>query len=66
MNEFKCGDVVRHKATGNYGPNMSVTLVDGMTIRCTYWHTDEKVFKRADFFPEELEEVSPNREISFR
>jgi uncharacterized protein YodC (DUF2158 family) len=63
MNTFKVGDVVRHKATGNFGPNMSVTLIKSTAIVCTYRHIDEKVFKRAEFLPEELEGAIPNNGI---
>jgi hypothetical protein len=42
---------------------MSVTLIKSTAIVCTYRHIDEKVFKRAEFLPEELEGAIPNNGI---
>jgi hypothetical protein len=35
MNDFKVGDLVRHKASGDHGPIMSIHLT-GAEITCIY------------------------------
>ena len=55
MNSFKVGDLVRHKATGNYGPIMTINSVNPDKAVCTYWHEQEKIFKQFPFHPAELE-----------
>lgn len=64
MSDFKVGDIVRHKASGNYGPNMTINSVNPDKAFCTYYHEQEKVFKQHVFHPAELEAASANRDIS--
>lgn len=59
MNEFKIGDTVRHKASGDQGPSMSVYYSTGEKIACTYWHTADQAFKKFEFHPNELVKSDP-------
>jgi uncharacterized protein YodC (DUF2158 family) len=59
MNDFKVGDVVRHKASGDFGPVMSVNSISDGAITCIYWNKISGHFERTDFFAEELVTTQP-------
>jgi hypothetical protein len=59
MSDFKIGETVRHKASGDYGPSMSINYIGGPTITCNYWHETDKVFKKAEFNVNELIRAEP-------
>lgn len=58
MNPFKIGDIVRHKASRNGGPYMTVYSYSADKVVCTYWHDTERAFRNSAFHPAELEKVS--------
>lgn len=64
MSEFKIGDVVRHKASGDFGPAMSVNYHAGDKVICTYWHDTEKRFIKTELHPSELVATEPPK-VSF-
>jgi uncharacterized protein YodC (DUF2158 family) len=55
MNDFKIGDIVRHKASRDYGPFMTVYSATPEKVVCTYWHRTEFTFKNCSFHPAEIE-----------
>lgn len=57
MNDFKVGDIVRHKASKAAGPIMTVNSATPEKVYCNYWHEHERIFKIYHFHPAELELV---------
>lgn len=57
MNVFKIGDVVRHKASTNQVPLLTVSYYSEDDVRCTYFQFKEQVFLTVKFHPDELEKA---------